>query len=54
MGFCSCGNWVDEGDICSHCGGSIGKRKTADENKDKTSCNNYNYYCRQAKTSSIK
>ena len=54
MGFCSCGNWVDEGDICSHCGGSITKRKTADENKEKTSCNDYNYYCRQAKTSSIK
>lgn len=25
MGFCAyCGNWVDEGDICGHCGGSGG------------------------------
>ena len=24
MGYCSCGNWVDEGSVCSHCGGGGG------------------------------
>ena len=23
MGYCSCGNWVDEGGICSHCGSPL-------------------------------
>ena len=53
MGYCSCGNWVDEGDICSHCGGSAGHNEP-DEDEDKKEFNDYEYYCRQAKTCSIK
>lgn len=34
MGYCSyCGNWVDEGSICSHCGGA-GGHKDSDEEED--------------------
>ena len=57
MGFCSyCGNWVDEGDICSHCGGSGGyhKEEKADEDEFDYYISPDEYYCRQAKTCSIK
>ena len=54
MGFCSvCGNWVDEGDICTHCGSSGGYHNT-DEKEDEKTFDYEEYYCRQARTSSIK
>lgn len=35
MGFCSiCGNWVDEGDICGHCGGGGGYNDSYKEEED--------------------
>jgi len=35
MGFCSiCGNWVDEGDICGHCGGGGGYNDSYEEEED--------------------
>ncbi|MCI6994260.1 MAG: hypothetical protein MR875_05325, partial [Methanobrevibacter sp.] len=56
MGYCSCGNWVDEGSICSHCGSAL----TYDE-PDEDYENEYNsfhgqceYFIRQGKTCSIK
>ena len=43
MGYCSCGNWVDEGDICSHCGGGGGYDDT-DEDEDEIAFDYYKYY----------
>lgn len=56
MGYCSvCGNWVDEGDICSHCGSSGGyDEPDEDEDKKTRKLSDYEYYCRQARTCSIK
>ena len=55
MGYCSCGNWVDEGSICSHCGGGGGYEEPEEEEDEKVSkLSDYKYYCRQARTSSIK
>ena len=35
MGFCPiCGNWVDEGDICGHCGGGGGYNDSYEEEED--------------------
>ena len=55
MGYCSCGNWVDEGSICSHCGSPL-TYDEPDEYEDKKvrKLSDYEYYCRQAKTCSIK
>ena len=53
MGYCSCGNWVDEGDICSHCGGGGGYDDT-DEDEDEIAFDYYKYYCDQARICSIK
>ena len=54
MGFCPvCGNWVDEGDICSHCGGPMAYHST-DEKKYEIKLDPDEYYCRQAETCSIK
>ncbi len=62
MGFCSyCGNWVDEGDICSHCGGSGDScgssgydEEEGDENEFDPFLSRYEYFIRQGKTCSIK
>ena len=60
MGFCpNCGNFVDEGDICTNCGGSgISQGHYKKENDDKYEFDHYisrdEYFIRQAKTSSIK
>ena len=55
MGYCSCGNWVDEGGICSHCGSPLTyDEPDEDEDKKVRKLSNYEYYCRQAKTCSIK
>ena len=61
MGYCSyCGNWVDEGDICSHCGGSGDSwgggydEEEDDENKFDPFISRYEYFIRQGKTCSIK
>lgn len=62
MGFCSyCGNWVDEGDICSHCGGSGDScgssgydEEEDDENEFDPFLSRYEYFIRQGKTCSIK
>ena len=55
MGYCSCGNWVDEGGICEHCGSALTYDKPEkDENKKVRKLSNYEYYYRQAKTCSIK
>lgn len=56
MGFCSvCGNWVDEGDICGHCGNSGGiEDDDTDDYEDNNYVDIYEYFYRQAKTCSIK
>lgn len=62
MGYCSyCGNWVDEGSICSHCGGSgdsWGGGGYDDEEDDEIEfdllLSRYEYFITQAKTCSIK
>ena len=54
MGFCSvCGNWVDEGDICRHCGSS-GTYHSTDKKEDETTFDQDEYYSMQARTCSIK
>lgn len=56
MGFCPyCGNWVDEGDICSHCGSS-GDYEEEEEDlfESEKTISPLEYFTRQAKTSSIK
>ena len=54
MGYCSCGNWVDEGDICEHCGGSGGSRVEEEEEEEDNYISIYQYNYRQAKTCSAK
>ena len=55
MGYCSCGNWVDEGGICSHCGSPLTyDEPDEDEDKKVRKLSDYEYYCRQARTCSIK
>ena len=54
MGFCSyCGNWVDEGDICGHCGGGSSWVDDEDDDEDLNYVSRSEYFYRQAKTSSI-
>ena len=54
MGYCSCGNWVDEGDICEHCGGSGGSRVEEEAEEEDNYISIYQYNYRQAKTCSAK
>ena len=56
MGFCSCGNWVDEGDICEHCGGGGGydEEEEDDEIESDKYISRQEYFIRQGKTCSIK
>ena len=55
MGFCSCGNWVDEGEVCSHCGGSGGNSNRNDsEILDEYTVDSHVYFYRKGKSSSIK
>ena len=58
MGFCSvCGCWVDEWDICGHCGSSGGNYEEENDDYDDESDNYISraeYFIRQAKTCSIK
>ena len=53
MGYCSCGHWVDEGGICDHCGNAL-TYDEPEEDEDIEGFDYYEYYCRQAKTCSIK
>ena len=56
MGYCSCGNWVDEGSICSHCGSALtyDEPDEDDENEYNPFHGRYEYFIRQGKTCSIK
>ena len=57
MGYCSCGNWVDEGSICTHCGSAL-TYEEPDDDEDIDDLENYigrsEYFYRQARTCSIK
>ena len=59
MGYCSCGNWVDEGSICSHCGSALTyenpyEDEDEDEKKSNRPISRREHFYRQARTYSIK
>ena len=58
MGYCSCGNWVDEGGICSHCGSALTYEDPEEEDEDIKKSNGKisrrEYFYRKARTYSIK
>lgn len=56
MGYCSCGNWVDEGGICEHCGSPITYDEPDEEDikKPKKNISRREHFYREGKTCSIK
>ena len=51
MGICpNCGSWIDEGDICGHCGGGGGYYSIDDDELDEFNhyVGRYEYFYRQA------
>ena len=57
MGYCSCGNWVDEGSICSHCGSALTYEDPEEDEemeKSRRPISRREYFYRKARTYSIK